>query len=91
MSTDIFLRTATRALMVEALEAAGLMTTDESGNAIPRQASHGHALDVIGALAGAEGYHANLRLFGPDAETIAAALSTVTIPAPVNPRVVWLE
>lgn len=83
--TTLYLRAPTEAALLSALDAAGLMTNDEGGNRIPAQASHSHALDVIGILPGKAGYHANLRVSGEPHE----ALASVTIEAPGNPMRVW--
>jgi hypothetical protein len=72
---------------------------------IPSQASHGHALDVIGDLWVDEdgnpagwfkpgvtklpGCHANLRLWGANAATIEMALASVIIAEPNRAQRVW--
>ena len=77
---DIFLRAPSEASLLEALTSAGLM-----GEEGPIQASHTHALDVIGTIPGKAGYHANLRVVGQ----AHAALAGVTIAAPAEPKRVW--
>lgn len=80
-----WLRATAEAAMLSALDAAGLIGEDEDGNSIPLQASHTHALDVIGALPGKAGYHANLRVGG----TAHPALADVTIAQPATPQRRW--
>jgi len=77
---DLYLRATTEAALLSALDAAGLV-----GEGGPIQVSHTHALDVIGALPGKVGYHANLRITGEP----HAALASVTIAEPDNPMRVW--
>ena len=77
---DIFLRAPSEASLLEALTQAGLM-----GEEGPIQASHTHALDVIGIIPGKAGYHANLRVSGEP----HPALASVTIAAPVQAMRVW--
>ena len=62
--------------MLSALDAAGLM-----GEEGPKQASHTHALDIIGIIPGKSGYHANLAVSGQP----HAALAGITIARPGNP------
>lgn len=81
---SLFLRTFDAPSLTEALEAAGLMIETDKGR-IPSQASHTHALDIIGALPGKAGYHANLKVTGEP----HPALASVTIAAPDNPMRVW--
>lgn len=80
-----YLRTATEAEMLAALDAAGLMGDDETGNRAPMQASHTHALDIIGAIPGKSGWHANLRIV----VDLHEALAAVEIEEPGQPVRVW--
>jgi hypothetical protein len=78
--TSHWLKAATEAAMLSALESAGYVVDGEI-----RQASHTHCLDIIGSIPGKAGYHANLRVIGEAPE----ALSSVTIARPANPVRVW--
>lgn len=80
-----YLRAATEAEMLAALDAAGLISDDETGNRAPMQASHAHALDIIGAIPGKGGWHANMRIVGD----LHAALAAVEIEEPGQPVRVW--
>lgn len=80
----LYLRAPTEADMLEALEAARLMVDTDEGRT-PKQASHTHALDIIGEIPGKVGYHANLRIVGD----VPAAIQSITIPAPAKPARVW--
>jgi hypothetical protein len=75
---DLYLRAANEAAIDAALESAGLGDFAE-----------GLALDRIGDVPGATGYHANLRLlFEPTPEQLGD-LDAVTISAPAQPYRVW--
>lgn len=71
-----YLRAADQATLLSALDTAGYVTSG-----IVSQASHTHSLDIIGAIAGKAGYHANLAVIGG----IPGALASVTIARPANP------
>ena len=78
---DIYLKATTRAALVKKLIAAGLLADD-----LPTQ---GVSLDEIGAIEGAKGYHANVRLLFEPTDEQLAALGNVVVPAPQTPYRVW--
>ena len=99
---DLYLRAASEQDLMTALSAAGLTVRDDQGAERPAQASHRHALAVLGTLCrpgrygpGGEilaapeplpGYHANLRWL-EDGEPPAELLALAVYPA--TPSVVW--
>jgi hypothetical protein len=76
---DLYLKATTRAALVKKLVAAGLMVDD-----LPAE---GVLLDEIGAIEGATGYHANVRLDATEEQI--AALGNIVVPAPETPYRVW--
>ena len=79
-----YLKTADRQELIDALTVAGMWVEDEDGSRF-KQATMGDALDEIGTIQNATGYHANLLLHGELPEVI----SLLTIPTPANPVRVW--
>jgi hypothetical protein len=79
--TDLYLKANTRAALVKALTAAGLMVDDA-----PAQ---GVSLDEIGEIEGVTGYHANVRLTVEPTKEQITALSSIVVPAPETPYRVW--
>jgi hypothetical protein len=76
---DLYLKATTRAALVKKLVAAGLMVDD-----LPAE---GVLLDDIGAIEGATGYHANVRLDATEEQI--AALGNIVVEAPATPYRVW--
>ena len=99
---DLYLRAESASALLAALSAAGLTALDDQGEVRPVQASHRHALAVLGTLyrpgrygPGGEilaapeplpGYHANLRWL-EDGQPPAELLALAVYPA--TPSVVW--
>ena len=81
MTQDLYLKATTRAALVKALTAAKIMVDD-----LPAE---GVLLDEIGAIEGATGFHANLRLTEEPTDTQLTALSSIVVPAPETPYRVW--
>jgi len=77
--TDLYLKATTRAALVKKLVAAGLMVDD-----LPAE---GVLLDDIGAIEGATGYHANVRLDATEEQI--AALGNIVVTEPKTPYRVW--
>ena len=83
---DIYLKAATESKLYAALESAGIVTQGEDGWHVSD--GHKYALDVIGEIPDATGYHANLRVINAsdfDADTIA----DIVINTPGSPVRGW--
>jgi hypothetical protein len=78
---DIYLKTTTRAALVEELIEAGLM--------IDEAPAQGVSLDEIGEIEGIDGYHANLRITFDLTDEQKDALAPIEIAAPATPIRVW--
>ena len=77
--TDLYLKATTRAALVKALTAAGLMVDDA-----PAQ---GVLLDEIGEIEGVTGYHANVRLDATEEQI--TTLGAIVVAEPATPYRVW--
>jgi hypothetical protein len=78
---DIFLRAESESALYAALGDAGVVVETEGG----QMTAPGYALDVIGPIEGAIGFHANLR--GELSEAQIAMLPVIATPN--NPVRVW--
>jgi hypothetical protein len=86
MFVDYYYRFDDRAAMIAALEPLGMTYTDANGNAQPSQGSHQFALWEVGALAGYDGWHLNVRVI--DEAFDVSGLSAYEV-YPPNPKVRW--
>jgi hypothetical protein len=79
--SDLYLRAESESALYAALGAAGVVVETEGG----QMTAPGYALDVIGPIEGAIGFHANLR--GEISAEQSALLPVIA--APNNPVRVW--
>ena len=82
MTTDIDLRFPDQDTALALLYVAGGLVIADAGEAYVHRNT-----DIIGAIDGAEGFHANVRLV--DGEVLADSLLLYVIPKPKYPKRVW--